>query len=134
MLRILRNTDYPSRPWKNGGGTTRDIIASPPCASFDDFDWRLSLAQVDRDDFAARVHALGESQRWKSRAARCVENDLPRHRAAGVAEPTRQRSEHDGVPVVPLLPAAAMNVVSRHRARIMTRDAQRFGARSDENR
>ena len=49
MLRILRNADYPTRPWKNGGGTTRDIVVSPPCASLDDFDWRLSLAQVDRD-------------------------------------------------------------------------------------
>ncbi|HKS54305.1 MAG TPA: HutD family protein [Steroidobacteraceae bacterium] len=49
MLRILRNGDYPSRPWKNGGGTTRDIIVSPPGASLDEFDWRLSLAQVDRD-------------------------------------------------------------------------------------
>jgi uncharacterized protein len=48
MLRILRNTDYPSRPWKNGGGTTRDILVSPPGASLDEFDWRLSLAQVDR--------------------------------------------------------------------------------------
>ena len=49
MLSILRNRDYPSRPWKNGGGTTRDILASPPGASLDEFDWRLSLAQVDRD-------------------------------------------------------------------------------------
>lgn len=49
MLRILRNTDYPSRPWKNGGGTTRDILVSPPGASLDEFDWRLSLAHVDRD-------------------------------------------------------------------------------------
>ena len=49
MLRILRNGDYPSRPWKNGGGTTRDILVSPPGASLDEFDWRLSLAQVDRD-------------------------------------------------------------------------------------
>jgi environmental stress-induced protein Ves len=49
MLRILRNTDYPSRPWKNGGGTTRDIFVSPPGASLDEFDWRLSLAHVDRD-------------------------------------------------------------------------------------
>jgi uncharacterized protein len=49
MRRILRNVDYPARPWKNGGGTTRDIIVSPPGASLDDFDWRLSLAQVDRD-------------------------------------------------------------------------------------
>lgn len=49
MLRILRNADYPSRPWKNGGGTTRDILVSPPGASLDEFDWRISLAQVDRD-------------------------------------------------------------------------------------
>lgn len=49
MLRILRNTDYPSRAWKNGGGTTRDIIVEPPGASLEDFAWRLSLAQVDRD-------------------------------------------------------------------------------------
>ena len=49
MLRILRNGDYPSRPWKNGGGTTRDILVSPAGASLEDFDWRLSLAQVDRD-------------------------------------------------------------------------------------
>jgi uncharacterized protein len=49
MLRIIRSADYPTRPWKNGGGTTRDIAVSPPGASLDDFDWRLSLAQVDRE-------------------------------------------------------------------------------------
>jgi uncharacterized protein len=49
MLRIIRSADYPTRPWKNGGGTTRDIAVSPPGASLDDFDWRLSLARVDRD-------------------------------------------------------------------------------------
>jgi uncharacterized protein len=49
MRRILRNADYSARPWKNGGGTTRDIIVSPPGASLDNFDWRLSLAHVDRD-------------------------------------------------------------------------------------
>jgi hypothetical protein len=49
MARILRSVDYVARPWKNGGGTTRDISESPPGASLDTFDWRLSLAQVDRD-------------------------------------------------------------------------------------
>jgi len=49
MLRIIRSADYLTRPWKNGGGTTRDIASSPPGASLDDFVWRLSLAQVDRD-------------------------------------------------------------------------------------
>ncbi|HEY7639114.1 MAG TPA: HutD family protein [Steroidobacteraceae bacterium] len=49
MLSIIRSTDYPSRPWKNGGGTTRDIIVSPAGASLERFDWRISLAQVERD-------------------------------------------------------------------------------------
>src|ERR1044072_6743781 len=49
MLRIIRSASYPTRPWKNGGGTTRDIALWPRGASLDDFDWRLSLAQVDRD-------------------------------------------------------------------------------------
>jgi uncharacterized protein len=49
MARILRSVGYVARPWKNGGGTTRDIVVSPPGASLDAFDWRLSLAQVDRD-------------------------------------------------------------------------------------
>jgi environmental stress-induced protein Ves len=49
MVRILRSVDYVARPWKNGGGTTRDIAVSPAGASLDTFDWRLSLAQVDRD-------------------------------------------------------------------------------------
>ena len=49
MLRVIRSNDYPARPWKNGGGTTRDILVEPPGASLEGFDWRLSLAQVDRD-------------------------------------------------------------------------------------
>ena len=58
MLRIIRSADYPARPWKNGGGTTRDIIVSPPGASLDDFDWRLSLAQVDRDGPFSRFEGV----------------------------------------------------------------------------
>jgi environmental stress-induced protein Ves len=49
MARILRSVEYVARPWKNGGGTTRDIATSPAGASLDTFAWRLSLAQVDRD-------------------------------------------------------------------------------------
>lgn len=33
-------------PWKNGGGVTTEILAWPPEAGFDDFDWRISMAQV----------------------------------------------------------------------------------------
>jgi len=71
------------------------------------------------------MHALGERERRKSGAARGVENDFLGSSAAGVAKPTRHRSEHDCVPVVPLLPAAPLNVVGRHPDAMMARDARR---------
>lgn len=45
-MRVLRATDYQRMPWKNGGGETIEILVSPPEASFDSFDWRLSMAHV----------------------------------------------------------------------------------------
>ena len=38
-----------AQPWKNGGGLTREIATHPPGAGFDDFEWRLSVAEVARD-------------------------------------------------------------------------------------
>jgi environmental stress-induced protein Ves len=36
-----------ARPWKSGGGTTREIAVSPANADLETFDWRVSLADVD---------------------------------------------------------------------------------------
>ncbi|MGZ8289640.1 MAG: HutD/Ves family protein [Telluria sp.] len=36
-------------PWKNGGGTTTEIVTYPPEAAFDEFDWRISLATIAQD-------------------------------------------------------------------------------------
>lgn len=33
-------------PWKNGGGTTREIACLPAGASTTDFQWRLSIAEI----------------------------------------------------------------------------------------
>lgn len=44
---IIRLTDCPSQPWKNGLGSTRQIAAHPDGAGIDDFVWRVSLADVD---------------------------------------------------------------------------------------
>lgn len=35
--------------WKNGAGMTREIAVAPRGASMDDFDWRLSVAELERD-------------------------------------------------------------------------------------
>ncbi|WP_052215551.1 HutD/Ves family protein [Sphingomonas sp. ERG5] len=43
---ILRAADRVARPWKNGGGVTRDICTFPAGSTMDDFDWRLSMAEV----------------------------------------------------------------------------------------
>ncbi|HEY2480564.1 MAG TPA: HutD family protein [Caulobacteraceae bacterium] len=46
MLQILRARDRPERPWKNGGGVTRQIAVYPEDADVSGFDWRVSLATV----------------------------------------------------------------------------------------
>ncbi|WP_347271685.1 HutD/Ves family protein [Rhizorhabdus histidinilytica] len=48
MNRVLRIADRPAVPWKNGGGTTREIAVFPPDAGMDDFVWRLSMARVEQ--------------------------------------------------------------------------------------
>ncbi|NQE61416.1 HutD family protein [Caulobacter sp. RHG1] len=52
---LLRAADRVARPWKNGGGVTREVAASPADTAFDfdfefefefEFDWRVSIAEV----------------------------------------------------------------------------------------
>ena len=45
-MRTLREADYRRMPWKNGGGETIEMMVSPAGASFDTFDWRVSMAYV----------------------------------------------------------------------------------------
>jgi hypothetical protein len=46
-MRILRAADRKASPWKNGGGTTREITAFPPASGLNDFAWRVSMAKVE---------------------------------------------------------------------------------------
>ena len=52
-VRILRAADRAPVPWKNGGGTVREIATGPEGAGTDAFDWRVSLADVTADGFDA---------------------------------------------------------------------------------
>jgi hypothetical protein len=38
-----------AKPWKNGGGVTREVAAFPPGSGLDRFDWRVSIADVAED-------------------------------------------------------------------------------------
>ncbi|MFC5476310.1 HutD family protein [Paraherbaspirillum soli] len=40
--------DLIAAPWKNGGGSTRTLSSYPADAGFDDFLWRVSIADVDQ--------------------------------------------------------------------------------------
>jgi len=48
-MRILRAGQHRRMPWKNGGGETTEIIASPQGTGLDEFDWRISMARVAAD-------------------------------------------------------------------------------------
>jgi environmental stress-induced protein Ves len=38
-----------AKPWKNGGGVTREVAACPPGSGLETFDWRVSIAEVAED-------------------------------------------------------------------------------------
>ena len=44
-MKIIRHASLEPKPWKNGGGVTREALRVPP--SGDPFQWRVSLAQID---------------------------------------------------------------------------------------
>lgn len=48
MLHRFALADLPATPWKNGGGSTREIACCPPGADLHRFDWRVSIATIDR--------------------------------------------------------------------------------------
>jgi uncharacterized protein len=48
-MKILRAGQHRRMPWKNGGGETTEIIASPEGAGLDEFEWRVSMARVAMD-------------------------------------------------------------------------------------
>jgi uncharacterized protein len=48
-MRVLRSADHKRMPWKNGKGETVEIAVSPPGATVDNFDWRISMATVAED-------------------------------------------------------------------------------------
>lgn len=48
MAVILRAADRLAVPWKNGGGLTREVAIHPSGSELDNFDWRVSIAEVSR--------------------------------------------------------------------------------------
>lgn len=47
--RILRAGDYRRERWRNGAGWTRQVHAQAATVAGADWDWRLSIAEIDAD-------------------------------------------------------------------------------------
>ena len=45
--RVWRRADLRASPWRNGGGITYEIAVGPDTGTVQDFDWRVSVAQID---------------------------------------------------------------------------------------
>jgi uncharacterized protein len=48
-MQLIRADQYITRPWKNGGGTTREVVLFPHGSTYDTFGWTASAARVDRE-------------------------------------------------------------------------------------
>lgn len=48
-MRVIRRGQALAKPWRNGGGVTYELAVFPEAAGFDDFVWRLSMAEVASD-------------------------------------------------------------------------------------
>lgn len=46
MSKLIQYASLHATPWKNGGGCTTEIAIAPSGATFDNFDWRISLATI----------------------------------------------------------------------------------------
>lgn len=46
-IQVLRWEQHRRMPWRNGGGVTYEVAASPADADLADFDWRISIAEVE---------------------------------------------------------------------------------------
>ena len=55
---IIHLDDVVPSPWRNGGGTTRELIAWP---SAQDWDWRISVAEIERPGPFSRFEGV---RRW----------------------------------------------------------------------
>ncbi|SAL23790.1 hypothetical protein AWB71_01282 [Caballeronia peredens] len=127
---IIRADSLTPRPWKNGGGVTREIAAGPPGASLDAFAWRLSLADVAADGafstFAGvdRVLALldGAGMRLTEANGRVHALDAPLAIARFAGETPIHATLNDG-------PTRDFNVmVQRARARATVRACRESAA------
>ncbi|WP_394779992.1 HutD family protein [Undibacterium sp.] len=61
MMRLWNAGDCVSMPWKNGGGTTTELVVWPEGAGLDSFGWRISSAVVSSSGPFSRFDGIDRS-------------------------------------------------------------------------
>lgn len=61
MARLIAFADLIPAPWKNGGGSTTELVVFPPGAGFEDFTWRVSLASIAASGPFSRFEGVDRS-------------------------------------------------------------------------
>ena len=92
MIRVACLSDVPAQPWKNGGGTTRELLAWPAAT-----DWalRLSVARIETEGpfsaypgisrWFAVLSGGGVELAWQDRTAQLAPGTAPLHFEGGDA-------------------------------------------------
>lgn len=60
-MKVIRRSEFRAMPWKNGGGTTYEIMIEPEGAALDAFDWRISIAHVEAPGPFSRFPGIDRS-------------------------------------------------------------------------
>jgi environmental stress-induced protein Ves len=85
-LRLLPALGRSRQPWKNGGGSTSEVLLYPPEATFDDFGWRISVATIEHSGAFSVFPGIERSLHLLSAGEMCLhidgqEHQIDRHQA-----------------------------------------------------
>lgn len=58
QAQLIRYQDCPSTPWKNGGGSTKQLLISPATADLTEFDYRLSITSIGSNRYFSLFHGI----------------------------------------------------------------------------
>ena len=122
----------PATPWKNGGGSTRELVCWPPGAGTDAFGWRVSVARIAAAGPFFGLHGGGPAdhaarRRWRDaarRRCRAVPHPAAALAAVGLCGRAAAGLPPDWRAIDRLQPDAAPRPVARSHA-----DAARHGHR-----
>lgn len=80
-------------PWKNGGGVTRELACFPAGAGFDDFLWRVSIAEVNQSGPFSRFPGIDRVILLLDGGGMVLRSDQGEHALTSALEPHAFRGE-----------------------------------------